>query len=130
MGILGSAKEKLFDRIMLLLRRCRQVHQQSGRLRAAVGSRLQWRLALLGLINRFGVRWFDGLPIVAFAPNVSNQGALYSFRLVADFGSPADYLVRLGRSRKPLALLVGGKDELLYANRFAPLLRPLRPDLR
>jgi hypothetical protein len=53
-----------------------------------------------------------------------------SFRLAVDFGAPQDYLSGLGRSAKPAALLIGGGDELFYPDRFAPLLGPVRSDLR
>ena len=44
--------------------------------------------------------------------------------------SVRDYLAGFGRSTKPAALLVGEADELFYADRFAPLLQPVRPDLQ
>jgi pimeloyl-ACP methyl ester carboxylesterase len=54
---------------------------------------------------------------------------VYSFRLAVDFGAPRDYLTALHRSTKPIAFLVGGADELMYPERYAPLLQPVRPDL-
>jgi pimeloyl-ACP methyl ester carboxylesterase len=35
----------------------------------------------------------------------------------------------LARSTKPVAVLVGGADELMYAERYAPLLQAARPGL-
>jgi hypothetical protein len=43
--------------------------------------------------------------------------------------APRKYLAALGRSTKPVALPVGGSDELFYPDRFEPLLRAARPDL-
>jgi pimeloyl-ACP methyl ester carboxylesterase len=89
------------------------------------------RIIVLVMLNRVGVDRFNGLPVVAFAtsPSAPNLTSFYSFRLAVDFGAPRDYLAALGRSTKPAALLVGGGDELFYPDRFAPLLRPVRPDL-
>jgi pimeloyl-ACP methyl ester carboxylesterase len=89
------------------------------------------RIIALAMLNRAGVDWFNGLPIIAFAtsPEATTLTSVYSFRLAVDFGAPRDYLAALGRSNKPTALLVGGADELFYPDRFAPLLRPVRPDL-
>jgi non-heme chloroperoxidase len=83
------------------------------------------------LLNRLGIRWFDGLPIVAFAtsPRAPDLTSVYSFRLAVDFGAPRDYLAALSRSTKPAALLVGGSDELFYPEQFAPLFKSARPDL-
>jgi len=89
------------------------------------------RIIALAMLNRVGIDWFNGLPIVAFAtsPDATTLTSAYSFRLAVDFGAPKDYLAALGRSNKPTALLVGGADELFYPDRFAPLLGPVRPDL-
>ena len=90
------------------------------------------RIILLAALNRVGADWFNGLPIIAFAtsPKAPNLTSVYSFRLAVDFGAPQDYLSGLGRSAKPAALLIGGGDELFYPDRFAPLLGPVRSDLR
>jgi non-heme chloroperoxidase len=89
------------------------------------------RIIALAMLNRFGIDWFNGLPIVAFAtsPTAPNLTGVYSFRLAVDFGAPRDYLTALGRSGKPAALLVGGADELFYPDQFAPLIELVRPDL-
>jgi len=44
----------------------------------------------LSLLNRLGIDWFNGLPIVAFAtsPEAPNLTSVYSFRLAVDFGAP------------------------------------------
>src|SRR5665213_3645429 len=89
------------------------------------------RIITLALLNRIGIDQFNGLPIVAFAtaPTAPNLIGVYSFRLAVDFAAPRDYLAGLARSKKPVALLAGGADELFYPDRFAPLLKPVRPDL-
>ena len=90
------------------------------------------RAAVLRALTRLGIGWLDGLPVVVFSgiANVPSLTTSYSFRLATDFGPPPDYLDALRRSMKPAALLIGGNDELFYADRYAPLLRAVRPDLR
>jgi pimeloyl-ACP methyl ester carboxylesterase len=90
------------------------------------------RVIGLAILNRIGIDWFNGLPIIAFAtsPTATNLTSVYSFRLAIDFGAPDDYLAALGGSTKPAALLIGGDDELFYPDRFAPLLKPVRSDLQ
>ena len=110
------------------------MHSLAKALQGAVaGSRWQGRASVtLVMLNCFGVHWLNGLPIVAFAtsPKAQNLTSVYSFRLAVDFGAPPDYLTAVGRSTKPAALLVGGSDELFFPDRFAPLLKPVRPDLQ
>ncbi len=91
------------------------------------------RRGCLARLNRVGVDWFNGLSIVAFAtsPKVKSLTSWYSFRLAVNFAAPLrDYQGALARSRKPVALLVGGSDELFYPEKFAPTLQPTRPDLK
>lgn len=130
--VIGTPDEKLFDRFIMI---SPALPQSAPTIRPDTGgwvSVAKPRIIALAMLNRVGVPWFNGLPIVAFAtsPNVPSLTSVYSFRLAVDFGAPRDYLAALGRSRKPAALLVGGADELFYPDRFAPLLQPVRPDLR
>jgi pimeloyl-ACP methyl ester carboxylesterase len=128
---IATPDEKLFDRFIMI---SPALPQSAPTIRPDTGgwvSVAKPRIIVLSLLNRLGVDWFNGLPIVAFAtsPKVATLTSVYSFRLAVDFGAPRDYLTALGRSRKPAALLVGGADELFYPDRFAPLFEPVRPDL-
>jgi pimeloyl-ACP methyl ester carboxylesterase len=128
---IGTADEKLFDRFIMI---SPALPPGSPTIRPDTGgwvSVAKPRIIVLALLNRLGVDWLNGLPIVAFAtsPKAPNLTSAYSFRLAVDFGAPRDYLAALGRSKKPAALLVGGSDELFFPDRFAPLLKPARPDL-
>jgi len=129
---IGTPDERLFDRFIMI---SPALPQSAPTIRPNTGgwvSVAKPRIIALAMLNRIGVPWFNGLPIVAFAtsPDVPNLTSVYSFRLAVDFGAPRDYLTAIGRSRKPGALLVGGADELFYPDRFAPLFEPVRPDLR
>jgi non-heme chloroperoxidase len=129
---IATPDEKLFDRFIMI---SPALPQSAPTIRPNTGgwvSVAKPRIVVLAILNRLGIDWFNGLPIVAFAtsPKAPNLTSVYSFRLAVDFGAPRDYLTALGRSRKPAALLVGGADELFYPDRFAPLFEPVRPDLR
>jgi len=40
-----------------------------------------------------------------------------------------DYLTGLEHTKKPMTLLVGADDDQFYADRYAPVLKPAKPDL-
>jgi len=129
--VIASPDERLFDRFIMI---SPALPQSAPTIRPATGgwvSVAKPRIIVLAMLNRLGVDWFNGLPIVAFATSAkaSNLTSIYSFRLAVDLGAPRDYLAALGRSTKPAALLVGGSDELFYPDRFAPLFASARPDL-
>jgi non-heme chloroperoxidase len=90
------------------------------------------RIIALKILNKIGVRWFNGLPIIAFAvdPHASvPMDSTYSYRMQQNFTAPNDVIAQLSSVKQPLAVLVGSKDELLYADRFAPLINRERPDV-
>jgi alpha-beta hydrolase superfamily lysophospholipase len=90
------------------------------------------RIIALKILNKLDVRWFDDLPVVAFAidPHASVPlDATYSYRMLANFGAPLDALGRLPTVKQPLAVLVGSNDEIFYADRYAPLIHKERADV-
>jgi non-heme chloroperoxidase len=90
------------------------------------------RIIALQILNKLGLRWFNGLPIVAFAvdPNAPVPlDATYSYRMQANFSAPRGGLARLVAVKQPLTVLVGSKDEIFYADRFAPLIHHERADV-
>jgi non-heme chloroperoxidase len=90
------------------------------------------RIIAIKLLNKLGIRWFNGLPIIAFAvdPHASVPlDVTYSYRMQETFTAPQDAIARLSSIKQPLAVLVGSEDELLYADRFAPLINRERPDV-
>src|ERR1700683_11308 len=116
---IATPDEKLFDRFIMI---SPALPQSAPTIRPNTGgwvSVAKPRIVVLAMLNRLGIDWFNGLPIVAFAtsPKAPNLTSVYSFRLAVDFGAPRDYLTAVGRSRKPAALLVGGADELFYPDR-------------
>ncbi len=89
------------------------------------------RIIALAILDRLGIHSFDGLPIVAFArrPDAREPVPTYSFRLALNFAPHLDYLDDFRRARKPIALLVGSADDEMIAAAYAPLLKPVRPDV-
>lgn len=90
------------------------------------------RIIGLKILNKIGIGWFNGLPILAFAidPHASVPlDATYSYRMQANFSAPHDAITCLAGVRQPLAVLVGSKDEIMYAERFGPLIHAVRVDV-
>ena len=131
MRVMVGPEAKLFDRFIMV---SPVLPPGAPTLRPRVGGWVSValpRIIGLTILNRLGIDWFNGLPMIAFAtsPKATNLTDTYSFRLATNFGAPPDYLAALGKSTKPAAVLVGSADELFYPERFAPLLQPARGDL-
>jgi non-heme chloroperoxidase len=90
------------------------------------------RAIALTLLDRIGLHWFESLPLVVFAvsPSASGLTPAYSYRLALSFGAERDYLASFRRARRPMMLLVGSEDEINIADRYAPLLKPVKQDLQ
>ncbi len=89
------------------------------------------RIIALALLNRIGIHAFDGLPTLAFAIAPDTPGKLttvYSFRLMWAFGAQ-DYAANLRNAQTPLTILVGAKDELFDAEKYAPAVHIVRTDV-
>jgi alpha-beta hydrolase superfamily lysophospholipase len=85
------------------------------------------RLAGLAILNRLGIRALNGLPVVAFAIDtaaVPDATPAYSFRLRMNFAPHRDWRRDIARTRGPVTVLVGARDELFQANLFAELFTP------
>jgi non-heme chloroperoxidase len=90
------------------------------------------RIIALRILNRLDVRWFNSLPIVAFAVDPHASVPLddaYSYRMQANFSAPQDAVARLSNIKQPLVVLIGSNDEIFYADRFAPLIHKERADV-
>ncbi len=89
------------------------------------------RIIALLLLDRIGIHACDRLPALAFAIPADRADMLtgsYSFRLMRAFGT-ADYAADLKNASAPIAVLVGGNDELFRADLFAPTIHAVRPDI-
>ncbi len=88
------------------------------------------RIVGLIMLTKIGIHWSDGLDAIVFAipPGDPNLTGVYSFRLPMNLGAVTT-LVALERTKKPMDLLAGGNDDQFYADRYASLLQPAKPDL-
>jgi alpha-beta hydrolase superfamily lysophospholipase len=89
---IGTPDERLFDRFIMI---SPALPQSAPTIRPDTGgwvSVAKPRIIVLAMLNRLGIDWFNGLPIVAFAtsPKAPNLTSVYSFRRAVDFGSPPD----------------------------------------
>jgi alpha-beta hydrolase superfamily lysophospholipase len=89
------------------------------------------RILGLGLLNKFGIRIFNHLNVLAFAIDPLQADMLtgyYSYLLMIAFGT-SDYAADLRNASSPVAVLVGERDELFHAGLFAPTIAAIRPDV-
>jgi alpha-beta hydrolase superfamily lysophospholipase len=88
------------------------------------------RILALLLLQRVGIHAFEHLPVVVFAVLPEQAKFLtssYSFLLANAFAT-SDYAADLRNAKAPLAVLVGGNDELFEASRFAPTIQAISPN--
>ena len=86
------------------------------------------RIATIVWLDRVGIHWFDGFPVIRYAvlPDRSDVTASYSYRLLMNFGAGGGlYETYLRNIRRPAAVLVGTADEQVVADQFTPLLQRL-----
>jgi non-heme chloroperoxidase len=86
------------------------------------------RIVAINWLDRHGIRWFDGLPVISYAisPEMAkSMTASYSYRLLVNFGAGPQYETYLRNIRRPTAIFVGDADEQVIADQFAPLLKRL-----
>lgn len=88
------------------------------------------RIIGLDVLDIFGIHAFDGLDAIAFAapPGNPRLTRFYSFRLAMNLNS-GGYLDELKRTNRPMALIAGAADDQFYADRYAAILKPAKPDL-
>ena len=84
------------------------------------------RLVAISIINGFGIRSFDNLPVIRFALDEESKSFLtseYSFALSANFGPQRDFIQNIKAIHQPCELVVGSNDEAFYADRFEDVFR-------
>lgn len=89
------------------------------------------RIVGLSMLGRWGIHHWDGLPVLAFPVPASIDDAtkVYSWRLVQNFGADDDYLGDMRRAGRPMAVLVGGADELIDAGKLKTEFQSQRPEV-
>jgi pimeloyl-ACP methyl ester carboxylesterase len=123
----GGPNGMLFDRYVFLS----PILPGSPTLRPASGGWVGFsvpRVVTIVLLDRFGIHWFDGFPVLKYAlspERAQSATASYSYRLMINFGVSDQYETYLKNIRQPAAVLVGDADEQEFANEFAPLMQRL-----
>jgi non-heme chloroperoxidase len=86
------------------------------------------RIIALAVLDRIGIHAFDHLTTLLLAIDPARSDILvghYSWLLMRAFGT-GDYADDLRNAQTPLALVAGEKDELFYADKFAPTVNAIK----
>jgi alpha-beta hydrolase superfamily lysophospholipase len=84
------------------------------------------RIIAIAILNGFGIRIFNSLPVLRFAVSENVKAILtpeYSYALTMNFGPERDYLADIRNMHEPFSLLIGANDEVYYPDRFADVLK-------
>ncbi len=121
-----------FDRYVML---APFLHQDAPTARPASGG---WakpylpRMIGLTILDRMGLKWFQDLPVLAFAvpPGANERTTHYSFRLQLGFRPHEDWQGDVRALRRPAILIAGDRDSLFVAQAYGPTLEPLSPQIK
>jgi non-heme chloroperoxidase len=89
------------------------------------------RIIAILLLDRIGIHAFDHLTTLLLAIDPARADILvghYSWLLMRAFGT-SDYAADVQNAQSPLAVVVGAKDELFSAEKFAPTLDAVKPGI-
>jgi pimeloyl-ACP methyl ester carboxylesterase len=89
------------------------------------------RIIGLVMLDRLGIRAFDGLPVLAFAvpPDVNSVTRTYSWRMLLNFGAHNDYMADIRDLASSATVLVGTQDDLLLPDALRKEFQFARPDV-
>ncbi|HEY7000531.1 MAG TPA: alpha/beta fold hydrolase [Candidatus Udaeobacter sp.] len=122
----GSNQQNLFQSYLLL---APFISQDAPTQRPASGG---WanvgvpRIIAIAMLNGFGIKAFNSLPVVRFALSDSARAILtpeYSYALETNFRPNRDYLADVRNMHRPFRILIGENDEVYYPDRFAEVLK-------
>ena len=88
------------------------------------------RVVALSLLDRIGLPWFQGLPVIHFATQAKaddSRTPVYSFRLMASLQLGRDWRAVLASIKAPTRIVVGANDELFNADQFQPMMQAINP---
>jgi len=127
----GSSQQQLFQSYLLL---APFLSQDAPTLRPDSGG---WttvglpRIIAIAILNGFGVRTFNALPVLRFAVSENAKAILtpeYSYSLAMNFHPQRDYVTNLRSMHQPFRILIGANDEVYYPDRYAEVLRQAGKD--
>jgi non-heme chloroperoxidase len=120
--VAGSERQNLFDGYLLLSpylsHEASTSHHDGG---GWVGVGVP-RIIALTILNKWGLRVFNDLPVLAFALAPKEAGVLtpsYSYNLWNSFRPHDDYRQDMLLAKRPMAVLAGKEDEVFWAGKFA-----------
>ena len=122
----GSNQQNLFQSYLLL---APFISQDAPTQRPASGG---WtnvgvpRIIAIAILNGFGIKAFNSLPVIRFALSDSARVILtpeYSYALETNFRPNRDYLADLRNMDQPFRILIGENDEVYYPDRFVEVLK-------
>lgn len=89
------------------------------------------RIIGLTMLNQWGVRVWNGLPVLAFPvpANIEAATRTYTWRMYRNFGAHDDYLADIRGVLRPMRVFVGGSDELLDAQKLKAEFQQQRSDV-
>jgi alpha-beta hydrolase superfamily lysophospholipase len=126
----ASDKQNYFDRYILLAPfisyNAPTTRPENGKWASASIPRIMG----ISLMGAMGEKYFGHLPVLAFGvdpQNSEHQTTFYSYRLSKNFGAHYDYKIDMKNAQKPIAVLVGKGDELMYPQEYLPLFAKWQP---
>jgi alpha-beta hydrolase superfamily lysophospholipase len=84
------------------------------------------RVVGLALLNRIGVRVFNGLPVTSFALSEEAKSFLtptYSFSLAVNFAPLQDYKANIRAVHQPVNVVAGSSDEVFVSDKLEGIVR-------
>ena len=84
------------------------------------------RLVAISILNGFGIRAFNDLPVTSFALNEEAKAFLtpeYSYALAQNFRPLADYEANIRATMQPVAVVAGTADEAFYTDKLQDTFR-------
>jgi non-heme chloroperoxidase len=130
--VAGSSRQDLFQSYLLL---APFLSHDAPTLRPDSGG---WtsvglpRIIALAVLNGFGVRTFNSLPVLRFGLSENAKAILtpeYSYSLTMNFSPHRDYLADLRSMHRPFRVLIGAQDEVYYPDRFTDVLKQAGKDI-
>jgi pimeloyl-ACP methyl ester carboxylesterase len=90
------------------------------------------RVLTLGFLHRLGIRFGESLPLIAFAVppgSEASQSAQWSYRLLMNFGAPADLTGAFRSLRSRTTIIAGDSDELIASEKFVDMVQGIEPKI-
>jgi pimeloyl-ACP methyl ester carboxylesterase len=133
--VAGEPEGRLFERFVLLAPYLGYAAPTSRPASGGWVAPYAGRIAGLAILNRLGVHALDGLPTLAFAAEPGQPARTWSYRLMMNFGPSqgtslsdrAGYRHDAVAAAGQVSVLVGARDESMFADRYVEAFAGLAP---